>query len=124
MKRREFSAQALATAGLTFSPALASLAQAQSAAPANGTNYLTLAQRVPVSAPAGQVEVLEFFWYGCPHCYQFEPFVNEWAKKLPAHVAFRRVPVVFRPNPFVAHQRLFYAIEALGQPQLHEKVFQ
>lgn len=124
MNRREFSYQALGAAGLALAPALWSGAQAQGAAPIEGTNYVKLSQSAPVSAPAGKVEVVEFFWYGCPHCNHFEPYLAAWAAKLPADVVFRRVPVAFREVPFAAHQRLFFAIEALGLvPALHAKVF-
>ncbi|MGH6649384.1 thiol:disulfide interchange protein DsbA/DsbL [Aquabacterium sp.] len=124
MNRREFSSQALGVAGLTLAPAIWSGAQAQAAAPVEGTNYVKLSQAAPVSAPAGKVEVVEFFWYGCPHCFHFEPSLAAWAAKLPADVVFRRVPVVFREVPFVAHQQLYFAIEALGLiPALHAKVF-
>jgi thiol:disulfide interchange protein DsbA len=124
MNRREFSSQALGAAGLTLAPSWLSSAHAQGAAPVEGTNYVKLSQTAPVSAPAGKVEVIEFFWYGCPHCNHFEPVLAAWAAKLPADVAFRRVPVVFREVPFVVHQQLFFAIEAMGLiPTLHAKVF-
>jgi thiol:disulfide interchange protein DsbA len=124
MNRREFSSQALGVAGLTLAPAMWTSAQAQAAAPIEGTNYIKLSQNAPVSTPAGKVEVVEFFWYGCPHCFHFEPFLAAWVAKLPPDVVFKRVPVVFREVPFVAHQQLYYAIEALGLiPQLHAKVF-
>jgi len=124
MNRREFSSQALGAAGLTLVPALWSGAQAQGAAPVEGTNFVKLSQSAPVSAPAGKIEVVEFFWYGCPHCNHFEPYLAAWVAKLPSDVAFRRVPVAFREVPFAAHQRLFFAIEALGLvPALHAKVF-
>jgi thiol:disulfide interchange protein DsbA len=83
-----------------------------------------LGQPVAVSTAAGKVEVLEFFWYGCPHCNAFEPALDAWQKKLPADVAFKRVPVAFRENPYVAHQKIFYTLEALGQIEaMHRKVF-
>lgn len=124
MNRREFSSQALGVAGLTLAPTIWSGAQAQGGNPVEGTNYIKLSQAAPVSAPAGKVEVVEFFWYGCPHCFHFEPFLAAWVAKLPADVVFRRIPVMFREVPFVAHQQLYYAIEALGLvPALHAKVF-
>jgi thiol:disulfide interchange protein DsbA len=105
-------------------PSLWSGAQAQGAAPIEGTNYVKLSQAAPVSAPAGKVEVVEFFWYGCPHCNHFEPYLAAWVAKLPPDVVFRRVPVAFREVPFAAHQQLYFAIEALGLvPTLHAKVF-
>lgn len=123
MNRREFSMHTLGAAGLAgLGVTLPGLVQAQG--PVEGTNYVKLAQPAPVSAPAGKIEVVEFFWYGCPHCHHFEPYLAAWAAKQPADVAFRRVPVAFRENPFGAHQRLYFAIEALGLiPSLHAKVF-
>ena len=61
----------------------------------------------------GKIEVIEFFWYGCPHCYDMEPFVESWLKKAPSDVQFRRVPAVF--NDRWAHDAtIFYTFEALG----------
>ena len=121
MNRREFSAGAacvLATAAL----GLPHLAWAQKK-PEDGTDYRLLDKRVAVEAPAGKIEVVEFFWYSCPHCNAFEPRLEAWSKKLPADVVLRRVPVAFRDD-FVPQQRLFYALEAMGKlPQLHAKVF-
>jgi thiol:disulfide interchange protein DsbA len=122
MKRRQFAARLLAAsaaaAALTRTPAV----QAQGA-PAEGKQYVRLSQPLPAGAP-GKIEVIEFFWYGCPHCNEFEPMLDGWAKKLPADVAFRRVPVAFRDEPFGAHQRIFYALETMGQVDaMHRKVF-
>ncbi len=122
MNRRDFSATAtvagLGLAGSGFSlPALA-----QQAKPVEGKDYVRLAQPQPV--PPGKIEVLEFFWYGCPHCNAFEPTVEAWAKKLPADVIFRRVPVAFRDEPFVAHQKIYYALEGLDLVEtMNRKVF-
>lgn len=123
MQRREFSA-ALIGAGLApMALSLAGPAAAQGG-PVEGTHYVRLSQPLPVAAPAGKVEVVEFFWYGCPHCNAFEPALEAWVKKLPADVAFRRVPVVFREEPFTAHQRIYYALEAMNQVEaMHRKVF-
>jgi protein dithiol oxidoreductase (disulfide-forming) len=116
LNRREFSGALAAIGGLG-----SSLAQAQGG-PVEGTHYLRLASPVPVTVP-GKVEVLEFFMYSCPHCFQFDPALEAWVKKLPADVAFRRVPVAFRPNLEI-HQRLYYALEALNQlDALHMKAF-
>lgn len=116
MNRRDFQSRLLA-GGLAAAP-LGALAQA----PVEGKSYVKLGQPLPV--PPGKIEVVEFFWYGCPHCNAFEPMIDGWAKKLPADVHFRRVPVAFRDDPFVAHQKIWYTIEALGLvEQLHRKVF-
>ena len=116
MKRRSFNA---ATAMAALTPVVA---RAQ-AAFEEGKNYVKLEQPVATGSP-GKVEVIEFFWYGCPHCNALEPMLEAWAKKLPADVVFRRVPVAFRKAPFEAHQKIYYALEALGQVEAaHRKVF-
>lgn len=122
MNRREFSLQTLGAAGLAgLGAALPGLAQAQG--PVEGTNYVKLGQPAPVSAPAGKIEVVEFFWYGCPHCFSLEPFVEQWLAKLPADVSFRRVPAAFTPQ-YEFHQKVFYAFEALVLlGSLHRKFF-
>jgi thiol:disulfide interchange protein DsbA len=122
MQRRDFSKRiAATTAGLGL--AWQGVAQAQGA-PREGTHYVRLGSPAPVNLPAGKaVEVVEFFWYGCPHCYAFEPTLEAWVKRLPADVAFRQVPVGFMA-PHQYHARLFYAMEELGVlPTLHRKVF-
>ena len=122
MKRREFS-QAAAGAAMTASALLPSLVQAQAAKPQAGTDYMVLEPRAAVEAPAGKVEVVEFFWYSCPHCNAFEPTLAAWIKKLPKDVAFRRVPVAFNDS-FAPQQRLYFTLEAMGLVDtLHAKVF-
>lgn len=120
MKRRDFSLQ-LAGAGLALG--LAGAARAQGA-PVEGQQYVRLQPPVPLNLPAGKkVEVVEFFWYGCPHCFAFEPTLETWTKRLPEDVLFVRVPVGFAaPHQF--HQKLFYALEETGLLEtLHRKVF-
>lgn len=88
-----------------------------------GRDFLPLHPVAPVDAPAGKIELVEFFWYGCPHCNAFEPVLASWIKTLPADVAFRRVPVAFQSS-FVAQQKLFYALEAMNLvDKLHARVF-
>jgi thiol:disulfide interchange protein DsbA len=122
MDRRQFSRAAssvLAGAGLVW----ALPAQAQMKAPVLGTHYLALGSPAPTEAPAGKVEVVEFFWYNCPHCNAFEPELAAWLKKMPKNIAFRRVPVAFNAS-FVPQQRLYFSLEALGLvDKLHSKVF-
>jgi thiol:disulfide interchange protein DsbA len=68
------------------------------------------------------VEVIEFFWYGCPHCYDFEPELNAWLKRQPKDVTFRKVPVAFRDD-FMPHSQLFYTLEAMGKGEaMNDKV--
>ncbi|MFN0306272.1 MAG: thiol:disulfide interchange protein DsbA/DsbL [Burkholderiales bacterium] len=71
---------------------------------------------------AGKIEVLEFFWYGCPHCHNLEPAIEAWLKKLPADVVFRRVPAVFNQN-WEAAARVYYTLDAMGQLDRLHKVF-
>jgi thiol:disulfide interchange protein DsbA len=119
MKRREFSMH-VAAAGL--GSLWAGTAGAQGG-PVEGTHYSKLAQPVAVTAPAGKIEVIEFFSYGCPHCYSLEPTLEAWAKRLPADVVFKRVPVGFNAL-YENYQRIYYALEATGQLEpMHRKVF-
>ena len=67
----------------------------------------------PVSVEGNKIEVIEFFWYGCPHCYNLEPFLETWLKKLPPDVQFRRVPAVFNPR-WEHDAEIFYTFDALG----------
>jgi thiol:disulfide interchange protein DsbA len=123
MQRREFSQAALAAASATTLAALPLGVQAQGKPPTEGKDYLQLSKLAPNEAPAGQIEVVEFFWYSCPHCNEFEPQLEAWAAKAPKDVSLRRVPVSFRPD-FEPQQRLYYVLEALGKvAALHKKVF-
>lgn len=113
MQRRGFSAAALALATAAVCGAWPHAALAQQSF-SEGREYLALDKPLPVEAPAGKVEVVEFFWYYCPHCYNFEPQLQAWLKNKPANVVFRRVPVAFNSGMEV-HQRTYYALEALGK---------
>ncbi len=121
MKRRDFSAVAVAT--LALGQGLFQPARAQAAKPEAGADYLVLDKRTAVEAPVGKVEVVEFFWYNCPHCNAFEPTLDAWVKRVPKDVQVRRVPVGFR-DEFVPQQRLYYTLEAMDlMDKLHGKVF-
>jgi protein dithiol oxidoreductase (disulfide-forming) len=88
-----------------------------------GQDYVALDKRVPGETQGGKVEVIEFFWYNCPHCNAFEPRLEEWVAKLPKDIVFRRAPVAFR-DEFIPQQRLYYSLEAMGKVnELHKKVF-
>jgi len=88
-----------------------------------GTNYKVLMPAQPTDAAPGKVEVLEVFWYACPHCYALEPFLTAWLKHKAPFIEFRRVPVTWQPV-HQAHARLFYALEALGKESaLHADIF-
>ena len=121
MQRRQFSlAAATAATSMAFG---ANTAWAQQAAPQEGKQYLRLATPAPTEAPQGKVEVVEFFWYSCPHCNAFEPTFAAWKQQVPAHVAVRRVPVAFNAS-FVPQQKLYYTLAAMDNfDALHVKVF-
>jgi thiol:disulfide interchange protein DsbA len=71
----------------------------------------------------GKIEVLEFFWYGCPHCHDFEPQLDAWVKRQAKDVSVKKVPVAFRDD-LLPHSQLFYALESLGKSNLHAKVME
>jgi thiol:disulfide interchange protein DsbA len=90
-------------------------------APAQG-QYNELKPAVPVEG-TGKIEVLEFFWYGCIHCYNLEPALESWLKTLPNDVGFRRVPAVFNER-WGLDASIYYAMEALGLvDKLHRPLF-
>lgn len=115
MKRREFAlgATALALPGLFSLPV-----QAQSP-----QGYVELKKSVPVEAPADQVEVVEFFSYGCVHCKNFEPMFSAWKEAAPEYVSVRMSHVGFNAS-FEPLQRIYYALEAVDAVNtVHAKVF-
>ncbi len=78
-----------------------------------GFDYRVLPITQPIDAK-GKVEVIEFFWYGCPHCYEFEPELKGWIKRQNKDVVFKKVPIAFREE-LMPHSQLFYALETLGK---------
>ncbi len=78
----------------------------------------------PLQTSSGEkIEVLEFFWYGCPHCYSFEPYMNAWKKTKPANVEVVRVPAIFRPE-WEIQARTYYALSIMGVIEdMHGKIF-
>jgi thiol:disulfide interchange protein DsbA len=106
--------RAIVTA-ITLSPLAV---RAQSGADA----YTTLRSELPVENPA-KVEIAEFFWYGCPHCYTLEPAIEAWLPKLPPDAYFRRIPAVFNER-WGLDATIFYAFETLGLlGKLHRPFF-
>jgi len=87
-------------------------AHASPAAPVAGTDYTVLQTAQPVDAK-GKIEVTEFMWYGCPHCNEFDPYLEAWVKKQGPDVVFKRVPVAFRDD-FIPHSKMYHALDALG----------
>ncbi len=89
-----------------------------------GQHYRPLVPAQPTNVSPGKVEVVEVFWYGCPHCYSLEPFVTSWLKNQPAGIEFVRLPVIWGPV-HRAHAQMFYTLQALGKlDALHQKAFE
>ena len=87
-----------------------------------GVDYKKLAQQA--TETGDKIEVLEFFWYGCPHCYSFEPYIKAWKKTKPANVVFKRVPAIFRPD-WEVQARAYYALSNMGVIEAqHGKIFE
>lgn len=86
-----------------------------------GTDYKLLPTAMP-TRDSKKIEVIEFFWYGCPHCYALEPKLEAWAAKLPSNVDFWRSPVVWGP-PKDIHAQVFYTAESLGVLDKTHKAF-
>jgi thiol:disulfide interchange protein DsbA len=97
---------------LALALAISPMALAADAPAATGEVYDIVAPPHPTADPT-KVEVMEFFWYGCPHCYHFEPHVKSWLKTKPANVEFIRQPAVFNAH-WAAHAKAFFTAEALG----------
>ena len=96
-------------------------AAAQAPALREGKDYRLVRPAQPTDVPAGSIEAIEFFWYGCPHCNSLEPALEQWVGKLPDDVVFRRIHVPFGER---RHQQLFYTLESMGkEEELHKAVF-
>ncbi|MGB5209560.1 MAG: DsbA family protein [Gammaproteobacteria bacterium] len=89
-----------------------------------GRHYTTLPVAQPTSAGPGQVEVAEVFWYGCPHCYTLEPFIQDWRLDgIPDDTIFVQIPASLNPS-WQIHARLFYTAQALGiLEEVHPAIF-
>jgi protein dithiol oxidoreductase (disulfide-forming) len=116
----------LAAVASTMAATASTAAAATTSAPSmwqEGVNYTRLVPAQPTAVPAGQIEVLEFFWYACPHCYAIDPLVESWKKSKPAFVTFTRVPVMWSEG-HRSTARLYYTLESMGKlDQLHGEVF-
>jgi protein dithiol oxidoreductase (disulfide-forming) len=100
----------------------ASSARSQATAPVEGRDFVRLNTPAPVPA-GGKIDLVEFFSYACPHCYEFEPTLDQWVKRLPPDVAFRRVPAAFNAV-WESYAKAYYAFEALGLlDTLHKRLF-
>jgi len=123
MKRRDFSLAAISAATVAGLPLVAQAQGPAAAKPVEGKDYLSLDKRVPTDVGTGKIEVIEFFWYSCPHCHSFEPQFAAWVKAAPKDVVVQRVPVRFRDD-FEAQQRAYYVFESLNMVDaMHGKLF-
>jgi len=100
----------------------AATVSAQPALYVEGTHYDEIASPVRTSDP-NKIEITEIFWYGCPHCYAFEPLITSWEEKLPSDVAFVRSPGMWNQTMEI-HAQIYYAAEALGvTDKIHDVAF-
>jgi thiol:disulfide interchange protein DsbA len=110
----------LSTVLVTLCLATAAYAQA---ALREGTDYRIVKPAQPTEAPAGKVEVIEFFGYWCPHCNEFEPTMTDWTKRNEARAQVNYVPIAFQSS-MANLQKLYYTLDALGkEKELRRKVF-
>lgn len=120
MKKRKFLTSTAVIAAASALPA--SFAVAQTPVPLReGKDYRLVQPPQRTDVADGKIEVVEYFWVACPHCRAIEPVIEDWEKKLPKDVEFRRVHVSFRGT---AHQQLYYTLVALGKDrEMLPKVF-
>jgi protein dithiol oxidoreductase (disulfide-forming) len=110
-------------AGLAFAIFFISSASLLKAEEKSSTGYEAISPAQPTTNPA-KIEVIEFFWYGCPHCYSFEPSLAAWLKKKPENVDFIRIPAVFSEQ-WGKHAKAYFTAEALGVvDKIHADMFE
>jgi len=113
MNRKRFLSLAAVVAGLAL-PGVGSGADPKT--------YRQLSRPVSTDAAPGKIEVVEFFWFGCPHCFSLEPLIDKWSANLPPDVEFRRQHVPFREK---AHQQLYFTLQSMNkdEPKFRDAVF-
>ena len=90
--------------------------------PKPGVNFKTTKNIIPTES-TDKIEVVELFWYGCVHCFNMDPYLDEWADNLPKDVTFKRIPAIPRKD-WIESAKAYYALETLGVVnKLHEKLF-
>ena len=100
----------------------AAVAAASPVVPEEGFDYRVLGSPQPTEA-GGKVEVVEFFWYDCPHCNAMVPLIEPWAKRQRHRIVFKRIPVA-RNEGAILQQQLYYTLESLGKVEaLHSRIF-
>jgi thiol:disulfide interchange protein DsbA len=98
------------------------LAQGENAPRLRANVDYRLIERQPVQS-GPRIEVIDFFWYGCPHCYDLQPALEEWVRRMPPDVMLRRIPAILRDN-WAPHARIYYTLESLGElERLHQAVY-
>jgi thiol:disulfide interchange protein DsbA len=106
--------------------ALAALALAGRAASQEITARQNIEYRVIPVQPVEtgeRIEVIDFFWYGCPYCNELQPVLEDWIKRKPDDVAVRRIPAILRDS-WAPHARIYYTLELLGEAErLHPRVY-
>lgn len=113
LKRRFFSLILLALVAGSVSAQIAFV---------EGADYQAIAQPVKTTHP-DKVVVTEMFWYGCPHCFRFEPYVERWSADLPDGVVFEQVPSALNPR-WTEHARAYYSFQFMGVlEQVHRPLF-
>lgn len=108
---RRLSSSLLASLAILVAMSLAQVARADLV---EGKDYSKVATPQPGGTP-GKIEVIEFFSYGCPHCYDLHPHIMPWAKELPANVAFVRVPLALGRREWGALSRAYYTLQSMGE---------
>jgi protein dithiol oxidoreductase (disulfide-forming) len=89
-----------------------------------GVNYVPVSPAQPTTAKPGQIEVIEFFWYGCPHCFALEPYLEAWLKHKPSNVVFKRIPGALPGSEWLTAAQAFYTAQALGlEPKINTPLF-
>jgi len=79
-----------------------------------GQHYHRITPAVETDVEDGKVEVVELFWYGCPHCFQFEPFLKDWKETKAEYISFKSMPAVLNRG-WLAHARAYYALETMDE---------
>ncbi len=88
-----------------------------------GVEYEKIIPAQPTASKPGRIEVVELFWYGCPHCFRFEPYIERWLPEVRDRIDFIRLPAVLRPS-WAVHARAFYAARELGVfDKIHRPLF-
>lgn len=99
------------------------LSVAQAFAGSLDEGYQEIRPAQPTQVPDGKIEIVEVFWYGCPHCYDFEPYLEKWLQTKPDDVVFRRVPGVLNKT-WLPHAKAYFTAEKLGvAAELHKSLF-